>query len=253
IDRVGATARSVELERLTGVMFDRETMVSLGRQAGARALIYGRVSSYEYSVEKKPWQDTQGKQHIEEIGRGHVSVFIQIAEVETGQVLDAFTYDKNVQASRGGLGLFGIITRDNIEKNTLLSTARKAIANDFIRRVVPYFENVPIRLYVNKDFPQLSQGNAKASLGNWNDAKDLYNASLGRMTGQLAENRYMALYNRAVAEKYLNEFDAAKKSFEEAYGLTRDANIKTQLEMVEERRKAYERLNKKAASASNPS
>ena len=99
-----------------------------------------------------------------------------------------------------------------------------------------------MKLFKDGDFPELRAGNGLARTGTWDGALERYRGALERMTGELAEKRYKALFNIGVALEYSNEFDAAKKFLQEAYALEQDEVILREIENVGAREEEYAEL-----------
>jgi tetratricopeptide (TPR) repeat protein len=240
-----------ELRRQRGSLWDQETIVRLGNLVAAAALIHGRVSDYRYKETKTPeyWKDREKKQHVTwtRTGTAHISVFIKINATETGTHLDSVKYDVPRTVTRKATDK----QPPAIDGNALLTSLRREIASKFIRRVLPYKERVAVELFYDGDFPELEVGNNYARVGGWEKALENYKKALDRMVGEMAEYRYMGLYNVGVAYGFLNRFSDAREALQEAYALYADAFIAKELSSLARREAEYKKLHRSEGSGMN--
>ncbi len=237
-----------ELRRQRGSLWDQDTIVRLGNLVAAAALIHGRVSDYRYeeTMSSDRWKDQKNKPHVRytRTGTAHLSVFIKVNATESGTHLDTIKYDEKRPARTSATDKHP----PPIDGNALLASLRREIAARFVRRVLPYTERVAVELFVDGDFPELELGNNYARVGGWDKALEKYTEALDRMTGEMAEYRYMGLYNMGIAYQYLNQFDDAREALQEAYALYADDFIAMELNNLARREADYKKLQEPAGS-----
>lgn len=231
---------------------DAEAMEVLARWRSAPVLIRGQVRTHgvEEVVTQNKKVDERGTPHMlfTRTCTAEVEVTIEVAEGQGERLFDRAVLRERVNSSTAGLDQ----PPAAIDQAALLAAARRKVVHEYLRRVLPHEDVVAVHLYDDGDYPELRVGNRYASTGEWERALESYRTALGRMNGEAAADRYMALYNIGVALEYTNRFDEARKTLQEAYGLEQDSKILAEIDNVARREGEYTQLAEQRGTAAQP-
>ena len=198
----------------------------------------------EETLSESNWVDNDGAPHktysLEAVA--NVTAIIETTDTSSDKVFDTVKLAEVASDTSTAVDTMP----QPIDHDSLLSTARKNVVQRYLRRVTPREEYVQVKLFKDGTFPQLHVGNGFARTGAWDGALQSYRDALDSMTGELAEKRYMALFNIGVALEYSNQFEEAKKVLKEAYALEQSELILSELENVGSREREYEKLLEQA-------
>ena len=224
----------------------QRAMAVLNEWQNVEMHLTGEVLVYrvEETLSEKKWVDNEGVKHKEYSleAVANVTAVIDIANSNSDRKFDSV---KLAEVASDVSTAVDTMPRA-IDEVRLLEVARRNLVRRYLMRVTPRAEYVQVKLFKDGDFPELHAGNGLARTGTWDGALERYRGALERMTGELAEKRYKALFNIGVALEYSNEFDAAKKFLQEAYALEQDEVILREIENVGVREEEYAELLRQA-------
>ncbi len=232
--------------------FDQATMDVLERWRTAPIVLKGAVQQHvcRDRVVEEQGKDQQGRPIVrsKQVFQATVEVMVEATDVAGNRTLDAVTL-------QGGASAEQWLERPDQRRaagpdpQALLATARSEVVRQYLERVLPRQTWVEVDLYTDGDFPDLQIGNGYAEVGNWGAAVTAYDRALQTMTGELAANRYKALFNLGVAYEFSDRFADARKALEEAYALGKDSRILAELRRNEAREVEVQRLREQGAAA----
>jgi len=222
-------------------LVDEKTAAEFGQLIGAAAMVFGRVADYKYDekLEKgEPWTDKKGGRHqtFTRYGSSKVTVNFKITDLTTGKLLvsksithggEAKTYADNQQP-------------DAIDRDNLFAFARKAVIQDFMKKVAPYTEYVKMYLKSDSDIPELEKGISLAKAGQWDRAIENFKSATEKYPGN--ENLHKAYYDLGVAYMYNQMFKESIDALNKAYELKADEDYLTEIQNCKNMESEYKKL-----------
>ncbi len=229
-----------------------ETSAELGQLLGTSALIFGRVSKYEYTedITKENWESKDKKGRVSRhttytrIGRIEMDASLQITDLTTGKIVAI----KNIQKSNGEKKSADDQYPPAIDKNKWLRWGYQAVANEFMKMIAPYKEMVSVNLLKDGDMPELEKGINFAKIGQWDKAIDYFEKAIKNYKTNLEVEIHKAYFNLGVACEYNYQFDKAEEALNKAYELKADEDYARELSNVKRMRKNHEKLQKQMKS-----
>ncbi|MGE3172054.1 MAG: hypothetical protein AB7O97_05460 [Planctomycetota bacterium] len=231
---------------------DQEMMELLQRWRTAQIVLSGFVEDHgvQEEIVDELVKARDGTQHPVRVRRTAARVCVQLraTDFDGGRVFD--------EVQLRGAASAQTRAEDGepapIDPIRLLAAARAQAVQSYLQRVLPHRVYVEVALYTDGDVPDLQVGNGYAEAGNWPLAAESYRRALDAMTGELAEVRYKALFNLGVAHEFLDQFDDARKSLQEAYAIGQERMILDEIRRVEQREQEVRRLREQAGDPAGP-
>ncbi|MCA8969125.1 MAG: tetratricopeptide repeat protein [Planctomycetes bacterium] len=201
------------------------------------------VSTVERKNAKNPDQEVE---HVRvRQARALVGVTIIAKSNDGNEILDRIDIDESTSSQvESKVG-----EPPHIDHAALLSAARSKVVDRYLLRIAPHRENAFVRLLTSDDLPQIQLGNGYARAGNWTLALEQFEAAEQMASGELAEQQYVAAYNRGIALLYLDRFPEARQAIERAYAASRDESMLRDLQTVERRAADHARLQEQMRTA----
>lgn len=203
-----------ELGLHTSGAIDAQSAVQLGEMIGSSALIFGRVSRYNYdeNVSYYDWKDNKGVGHRSYTRKGvaEVGVTMQITDLRTGRLITSRNLQNTVNKE----------TRNTdeapaaINKDDALVEARNNVLSEFMHDIAPYTVYQRISFVSDKKVPELAQGIAMIKAGNWNDGISYFQQAVTN-----TPTNSKTFYDLGLAYSYTQEFDKAIKNLKKAYAM----------------------------------
>jgi len=191
---------------------DPATATEIGRLLGASALIFGRVSRFDYAenVTNHGWKDKQGKPHVSYTRTGTFteSVTLQVTDLTTGMILTKVPLDSHHERSENA-------TDDQpagIDRDGLTEQCRTEIVTAFMRKIAPYQTVVQVSFKSSKESPELESGINYAKAGDAEKARQVFGQAVSDHPADP-----LALFDYAVACELCGRFEEALASYEKAY------------------------------------
>lgn len=217
-------------------------MAMLDRWRTAQIVLKGVMQQHrvDEQVVEEQAKDRQGNVVVrhKQVVTARVEVVVEATDVEGNRTFDQVTLGGGARSER----YLEPGARRDVDATALLAQARAQVVQQYLRRVLPHQQYVAVDLYTDSDFPDLQVGNGYAETGNWSAAAAAYERALQQMTGELAEERYKALFNLGVAHEFTDRFDDARRCLEEAYAVGQDKKILGELQRVAAREDEVRRL-----------
>lgn len=188
----------------------------------------------------------QGVEHVR-VRQAHalVGVTILAKSNDGNEILDRIDIDESTSSQiESNVG-----EPAAIDHAALLAAARNKVVDRYLLRIAPHRENAFVRLLTSGDLPPIQLGNGYARAGNWALALEQFEAAEQMASGELADQQYVAAYNRGIALLYLNRFPEARQAIERAYAASRDESMLRDLQAVERRAADHARLQEQMRTA----
>lgn len=230
-----------ELNLNVSGLVNEESASKVGELIGSSALIFGRVSKYDYSEQifEDKWQDKKGYNHIDYTREGIaiMDVNLQVTDLTTGKIIAIKKFSVENKGKE--------ISRDEkppyINKDRLLIKSREDVVNNFMRVIAPYTEYVKVTFLDDSDVPEFEQAIRRIKIGEWFAAQSLYNEAVNKYP-----TNSKAHYNLGVVFEYNGVFDKAEQHLKKAYTLEEDKlyleELKNSKRMKADRNKLQEQL-----------
>lgn len=151
-----------------------------------------------------------------------LSLTIDVIEGETGKIIAQRAFSKNTSESHSSEAGYA-----RFDENKGFRELAEGIANEIIPIISPHQVPVDVKLYKDKEFPELEQGVEYAKQGNWRAAIDVFTAALekSQREGYEIGLQAMAHYNLGVALGYSDaDHAAAVQQIALANSLVEDGN-----------------------------
>lgn len=246
LDRQNLTRLMKEHNLDLSGMVDTKNSAEIGKFVGAAALVFGRVSNYDYKEEftSRDWETKSKKgkvtRHTTYTRKGVATIeaSLQITDLTTGKILaiknfsESNTKTKEETDEKPG----------KIDSKKLLNKCRKDIVNKFMKMIAPYQEIVKVKLLKDSKMPELERGISMAKIGEWKEAKELFQKAVNAYDGDSSKDYDKAWYDLAIAYKYTNEFDLAEEAVKNAYKTNPDEDYAKELKKIRKAREQYEKL-----------
>jgi len=191
---------------------DEATAAEIGKMLGSAALVFGRVSRYDYKedMEYYDWEDRDGNSHRSYTRKGvaNVAATLQVTDLRTGKIVAI----KNLSSSLEEKKHKTDASPEKIDSDALLRRTCAGIVRAFMRAIAPYTVYEKVTLYTDKKIPDLKRGVAMSKIGNWAKAIEIFKAA----TEQFPTSS-KAFFNLGVAYECSGNFVDAKTALEKAY------------------------------------
>ena len=262
VDRAHLDKRLGELEIQRGASFDAETSARLGKSLGAVAMVTGRIEQYQGSVTRE-MQTIQDKQVEYVKGHGHLAVYLQVVDVETGEILHNDNYVSQpvitplpvAAAGNDDTAALGALVSalsgnqgSTLTEAKILQDMRSEVTAEFVDDVVATTETIQMPLHANESIPELEQGNRAAGAGRWPLAIEKYEAALEKASASAPTDVGLIQFNLGVAYTFADQFAQATKSLDEALMAVPASfteAVQSMQERLERRRSIVERLRER--------
>lgn len=220
-------------------IFDEETRLKLGEFIGAAALVFGRVSTYDYTEDtsvddrKNIFTGDEYRRHTR-TGTATVEVHLQVVDLTTGEVLTS----RKITRQRYQEEHANDEWPPRIDRAPVLAAAREAVVQEFVQTVAPHRQYVEVTLFKDSDIPALEQGINFARIGEWEDAIAHFERAARRHPTSPKTH-----YNLGVACAYTHRFDRAEEALKRAYSLDASDRYASQIRALRQMRRDAEKLD----------
>ncbi len=225
-------------------LMDDSTTAEIGKLLGSAALIFGRVSNYDYNEETTydTYNDKEGRSHRSYTRKGtaSVSISLQITDLRTGKIIAVRKLNQNVEEKTRATDK----TPAGIDKNHVLADARNRILKTFMRDIAPYTVTEKVKLLSDKNVPLLEQGINMIKVGEWEQGIEYFVKA-----EKEAPINSKVFFNLGVAYTMTSQFDQAISSFEKAYSLEPKQDYAKELAHCKALQKDHEKLQKQLKDA----
>jgi tetratricopeptide (TPR) repeat protein len=195
----------------TGLV-DSSQASALGKQFGAAALIFAQTTTYDVQekLDKNVYKDDKGVSHTTwtRDAWATVETSFQVIDCETGKILAI----KKLQAKSHASLSATDEQPGYIDPGPLYTDARAQVVSSFMKVIAPYQDYAVVKLYKDKNVPQLDVGIRYAKTGAWDAAIKEFEAAYAAYP---ASDK--AMYDLGVAYTYTWQFDKALPLLEKAY------------------------------------
>ncbi len=213
----------------------------------ASCLLTGRITGLDYdeqtnSVEIK----REGKRpQIKNVRTGMVrmEVVLQITRLSDGRIL----WNQRMRAQTTGSREAFDAEPGPVDEELLRGDAQAEITADFMRRIMPSEELIPVTFLTDGDIPELEQGIKEAKKGKWEDAIDLFSRATATAAGN--EKVHKAWFDLGVAHQYSYDFRKAEEALKKAVSLKDETLYKHQLDYCYDMEREYQEVLKQQQEA----
>lgn len=213
----------------------------------ASCLLVGRITQLDYDEQTNSAEiKREGrKPQMKNVRTGMVrmEVVLQITRLTDGKILWNQRMRSQTTGSREAIDA----EPAEIDADLLRSDAQGEITADFMRRIMPSEELIPVTFLTDGDIPELEKGIKEAKKGKWDDAAALFSQATERAAGR--ETVHKAWFNLGVAHQYSYDFRKAEEALKKAVSLKDETLYKHQLDYCYEMEREYQEVLKQQQEA----
>ena len=217
-------------------------LLAMGKEHGASAMIFMRIKEYGCpdlpEIEEESNQVQWQQPPLYTGGHCGVTVRVEISDCNTWRYLYAHDITRTMMVYSPAPGS----SLSTEYKEQVCRALMDAVAEDFLRIILPHKEEIPVTLLTDRNIPDLEKGTHAALESGWNDALAIFRSAADRHP-----NSGEAWYDLGVAFGF-------GKQYGESYAALRKAADLGQSAQADRMRAVFESLEKDQGKASrNPS
>jgi hypothetical protein len=234
VDRAHLGTAMRELQLSASDLADPRMAAKLGRVVAAGAVISGDVDEkYSEFPGEDRFKEKDGTDHISYRLRGEtvVRATFKVVDVSTARLLIAKTYeerrDETIRATDA--------RPPPIDRDTLVTNARRAVLERFVRAIVPHQEYINARFVKDSDIPQLEGGIGYAEHGNWAKAEDTFSAAISAAEHNPkigAKQVARGYWDLGLSYEYAGDYEKAARMVQKAYDLGQEKEYLGELDNI---------------------
>lgn len=249
VDRRDVDRLLDDMRRYPNSNLGKDPNSPLAKWKRAPVVLAGQMTTHDVEdlVEciERPRQDEPPQKVFVRNVIARVCVTIEAKESGDGRLVDSVRVHGSARARREQIEG----EPQPVDHQQLLAAARRDAMGHYLKRIVPHYRAERVQLYTDGDLPSLQIGNGFARTGDWEEALRSYQTATESATGDKAELRYKAVYNRGVALLYLNRFADARDALKAAYAQSQDASILQTLQTIPQRERDFQVLQSQGRRA----
>jgi tetratricopeptide (TPR) repeat protein len=236
----------VDRESLHAAMDERELqMMGVTGQTdqsgytAASTLVSGTVFTHQYNQWRTSYQAQDGtywQTHLQ----AKVSALLKVIDLDTMEILATDTLETVSQEIVSG-SIYG--GSPDLDPAPAYEQCYEDLVSQFMKKIAPYSETVPVTLYLVGDAPSTRSGYGFFTAQNYGQARSSFQEAVEFERNNPKQNPgrlSKVIYNCGVAHEYCNEFDEALQCYEEALRLNHDSKYVEAINRIQRLRQEYQ-------------